>query len=136
MKLNIGDETLERPWVLGPWGTDRHIGVTESYSKAKVGYERFQLAVDDLINLFKNLKGLSSVEDIKKIMGNRDWRSKVSFDLTSILYMSIELVRFSGLSTYYYLYDISVKSYVRDATDEEDKLIDLIGGDMEECIVE
>nr|GEY64015.1 hypothetical protein [Tanacetum cinerariifolium] len=70
-------------------GTNRHIGVTESYTKAKVGYERFQLAVDALISLFKNLKGVSA-EDIKKITGDRRWRSKVSYDLTSILYMSIE----------------------------------------------
>ncbi|GKD95140.1 hypothetical protein Tco_1374977 [Tanacetum coccineum] len=123
MKLNFDDETLETPWLLGPGDTDRHIGVSEAYGKAKVGYVRFQRAVDDLIGLFKDLKGVSSVEDIKKITGDRDWRSKVTYDLTSILYMSIEPVRFPWLSTYYYLYDISVKSDVRDTTDGEDKLI-------------
>ncbi|GJU84871.1 hypothetical protein Tco_1292417 [Tanacetum coccineum] len=99
--------------------TDKHIGVTESYGRTRVGYERFQVAVDDVIGCFKK----QTVKDIKKLKGDRTWRGKLNFDLTSILYMSIEPVRFRWLSTDYYLYEIAVKSKERDATDGEVELI-------------
>ncbi|GKB31360.1 hypothetical protein Tco_0870761 [Tanacetum coccineum] len=99
MKLNVGDVTLGTPWLLGKGDTDRHIGVTESYGRTRVGYERFQVAVDDVIGCFKKQTG----KDIKKLKGDRTWRGILNFDLTSILYMSIEPVRFRWLSTDYHL---------------------------------
>ncbi|PWA56351.1 P-loop containing nucleoside triphosphate hydrolase [Artemisia annua] len=48
MKINIGDDALGNPWLLGKRNTDQHIRVIEGYGKATVGAGAVPLVISPL----------------------------------------------------------------------------------------
>lgn len=132
MKINIGDDTLGNPWLLGLGSTDQHIGVSEGYGKAKVGYWAFRWAVDEIVRLL--------------LMGpvkENQWRTKVNSALTTILHMTIEPVRFHVLFQHDNRTLIQPKFKSRDPTTGETALINAWGsisrcleGEMISAIIE